>query len=138
MIDRRRCLNGHLEVGLRDSALHEWKSAGANVHACVRAEFHGGAGDCFVSERKMSGQIPSREGGSVEKVGLHAGKKNKDEHTKELPTSPTKELCFRLRPSLAWQGGCGRCEYVPFLRCLGFGLHISARLRWLWARCWSL
>lgn len=26
----------------------------------------------------MSGQIPSREGGSVEKVGLHAG--DKDEH----------------------------------------------------------
>lgn len=53
-----------------------------NVHACGRAEFRGGAADCFVSERKMSGQIPSREGGSVEKGGLHAGKKIKDETQK--------------------------------------------------------
>lgn len=93
--DRRRCLNGHLEVGLRDSAPHEWKSAGANIHACGRVEFHGGAGDCFVSERMMSGQIPSREGGSVEKVGLHAGKKKlKDETPKKSYPLGHKRIVF--------------------------------------------
>lgn len=40
----------------------------------------------------MSGQIPSRGDGSVERVGLHAG--DKDEHKKSYTISQ-REVCLR-------------------------------------------
>ncbi len=109
-----------MEAGLRDCGLHGWRSGAANIRADGQVRFHDGARGCFVLGQRRLGWIPSREGGSAEREELHA-------------VGGTKEVSQYLRRDSVVHG-----RGVLFPGCLGFGLRIFVRLRWLWGQCWRL